>query len=99
MLDPNDDMIFTIEDMRGVTVDVGDTIIRGVTVGKTACTRFGRIKSIKRTPREHGRPSYSMQVEWLLGSDYYTPEKPTTVLVLPAQNNDFFKVDFPEFNK
>lgn len=97
MLDPNDDMIFTIEDLRGITVNPGDTIIRGVTVGKTACTRFGKIKSIKRIPKDYGRASYSMQVDWLLGSDYYTPKRATTVLVTPSKNNDFFKVDFPEF--
>lgn len=96
MLRPDDPYFFSIEDARGITVEIGDKIIRGVTVGQTATTRLGKIIKFTRTPKDYGRVSYSMQVQWLIGTEWLMLKKPTTVFVFPEKKNNFFKVDFDD---
>jgi hypothetical protein len=96
MLKDSDPYFFSIEDARGITVEVGDKIIRGVTVGQTAITRLGKIIKFTRTPKDYGKISYSMQVQWLVGVEWMMPKKPTTVFVFPDKTNNFFKVDLDD---
>jgi len=95
MLDPNDNMIFTVEDFRGITVKIGDLIARGFVVGRSAHTRIGKVLQFKRIPQDYGKPNYYVQVDWIMGEGWGMPAKPTLIFVSPSKNNDFFIVDLP----
>lgn len=96
MLDPHNDMIWSVEDMRGLEVNIGDIIARGVTVGQSAQTRVGKVVEFKRIPQQYGSPNYYVKVEWLIvENDPSMVGKTTLVNVNPEKRAGLVVINLP----